>query len=67
MARCERAHTFSPSEITLVREKLLSWYDASRRDLPWREKKVREPEMNDFGGNVSLPMFSFSSTLTRTR
>ncbi|KAA0186688.1 A/G-specific adenine DNA glycosylase, partial [Fasciolopsis buskii] len=29
-------HTFSSDEIISIRKALLSWYDANKRDLPWR-------------------------------
>ncbi|TPP61251.1 A/G-specific adenine DNA glycosylase [Fasciola gigantica] len=29
-------HTFSPEEVASIQKALLSWYDANKRDLPWR-------------------------------
>ena len=34
------AHAFDDAEVRLVRERLLGWYDAKRRDLPWRKQPV---------------------------
>ncbi|XP_046367317.2 adenine DNA glycosylase-like [Haliotis rufescens] len=34
-------HDFKVEEISAVRENLLSWYDANKRDLPWRKMATR--------------------------
>ncbi|THD18567.1 A/G-specific adenine DNA glycosylase [Fasciola hepatica] len=36
--QCETisGHTFSPEEVASIQKALLSWYDANKRDLPWR-------------------------------
>ena len=46
------AHQLSDADISEVRQKLLSWYDANKRDLPWR-KQVSNPDDNQraYAGN----------------
>ncbi|WAR24128.1 MUTYH-like protein, partial [Mya arenaria] len=39
------AHQLSDLEISEVRSKLLAWYDANKRDLPWR-KQASNPDIN---------------------
>ncbi|XP_046566760.1 adenine DNA glycosylase-like isoform X1 [Haliotis rubra] len=34
-------HDFKVEEISAVRENLLAWYDANKRDLPWRKMATR--------------------------
>ncbi|TRZ02781.1 hypothetical protein DNTS_028825 [Danionella cerebrum] len=35
-----------PAETTLFRSQLLEWYDANKRDLPWRTLAMTEPDLN---------------------
>ncbi|XP_072129768.1 adenine DNA glycosylase-like [Mobula birostris] len=40
-------HSFKdPGEIYSIREKLLSWYDKSKRELPWRTVAMTESNLN---------------------
>ena len=33
-----RFHYFSGQELTGIQTQLLKWYDANKRDLPWRQQ-----------------------------
>ena len=37
VAHARAVHDFASAEVTEVRERLLVWYDATRRELPWRQ------------------------------
>ncbi|KAK7071579.1 hypothetical protein SK128_017597, partial [Halocaridina rubra] len=39
-------HNFNVEEVAEFREKLLSWYDAHKRELPWRTIAIKETDTN---------------------
>uniref|UniRef100_A0A8D3A2H9 Adenine DNA glycosylase n=1 Tax=Scophthalmus maximus TaxID=52904 RepID=A0A8D3A2H9_SCOMX len=40
-------HTFpDPADVVLLRSRLLTWYDAEKRELPWRTLAMTEPDLN---------------------
>lgn len=41
-----RLHHFTENEVKVTREKLLCWYDAHHRVLPWRSIAATEPDRN---------------------
>ena len=46
-------HRFSRSEITDIRADLLSWYDANKRDLPWRKQASNKIiDQRAYAGNI---------------
>ncbi|XP_054764333.2 adenine DNA glycosylase-like [Lytechinus pictus] len=46
-------HRFSETEIESLRKKLLKWYDANKRDLPWRNIKGEDTNHNAYAIWVS--------------
>lgn len=56
-----RMHQFSESEVATIREKLLNWYDANHRVLPWRSIAATEPDRNKRAyagmGTISFVMY----------
>jgi len=56
-------HRFSRSEITDIRADLLSWYDANKRDLPWRKQASNKIiDQRAYAGNISLVLISVNIT-----
>ncbi|NP_001072831.1 adenine DNA glycosylase [Xenopus tropicalis] len=39
-------HSFTSQETEIIRDKLLAWYDKSKRDLPWRTMACTEPDLD---------------------
>ena len=61
-----KLHSFSPCDIENLGKHLLNWYDASKRDLPWRRISSQETDRNRRGYAVWVSEVMLQQTQVAT-